>query len=164
MAKRIVLDSSVIVAFLRGEAERGATVRSALYQATLPQSGIRFFASTVAVAEVAYVEGLATDTLAEGFQRIDAFWSGSPVQLVEVHSRVAFGGRDLMRTRLVHHDQAQLPAVRKRAADVLHLATAIWLEADEFWTYDVADFARYPQSGVRVCEPYVDQMLLEGIP
>jgi predicted nucleic acid-binding protein len=159
---RIVLDSSVILSFLRRDPGRGEVVRSALYLASQTPIQTRFLASTVAVAEVAYVEGLAT-SLSDGFEVIDGFWAASPIQLVEAHAAIAFHARDLMRKRLLQHHQPQFPNVRKRAADVLHLSTAIWLEADEFWTYDVSDFARYPQSIVNVCEPHVSQMMLEGL-
>ncbi len=162
MVDRIVLDSSVILSYLRRDPGRGEVVRSALYQATQTPMQTRFLASTVAVTEVAYVEGLAIP-LSDGFEVIDRFWATSPIHLVEAHAAIAFRARDLMRQRLLEHDQPQFPNVRKRAADLLHLSTAIWLAADEFWTYDVADFQRYPQTLVSVCEPHVDQMMLEGL-
>jgi len=87
----------------------------------------------------------------------------APILLIEVNEVAVIRGRAMMRERLRSGQQPELPSARKRAADLVHLSTAIWLKVDEFWTYDSLDFSKYPQQDVTVREPYGEQMLMPGV-
>jgi len=162
MAKRIYLDSSVILAFLKGEPGRGDQVKAALFNASGTERSFQFFTSVLSLTEITYIENLP-GALEDGFARIDEFWRTAPILLVEVNMVAAVQGRMMMRDRLRTHKQSDVPSVRKRATDLVHLSTAIWLNVDEFWTYDVVDFSKYPQQRVVVREPYGEQMLMPGV-
>lgn len=162
MAERIYLDSCVILAFLKGEPGRGENIQSALFSASVSGSTIQFVTSVLSLTEITYIESLP-GSLEDGFAKIDDFWRTAPILLVDVNTVAASHGRTMMRDRLRSSNRPNLPSVRKRAADLIHLSTAIWLNADEFWTYDVTDFLNYPQQEVTVCESYGDQMLIPGM-
>ena len=162
MAKRVYLDSSVILAFLKGEAGRGEHVKAALFTASTPGSDLQFVTSVHSLIEITYIENLP-GSLEDGFSRIDDFWGTAPIQLIEVNEVAVIRGRAMMRERLRSGQQPELPSARKRAADPVHLSTAIWLKVDEFWTYDGLDFSKYPQQDVTVREPYGEQMLMPGV-
>lgn len=162
MVKRIYLDSSVILAFLKGETGRGDQVKAALFNASGTESSFQFFTSVLSLTEITYIENLPS-ALEDGFARIDEFWRTAPIALVEVNTVAAVQGRTMMRDRLRTSNQSDMPSVRKQATDLVHLSTAIWLNVDEFWTYDVVDFSKYPQQRVVVREPYGEQMLMPGV-
>lgn len=162
MAKRVYLDSSVILAFLKGEAGRGDHVKAALFTASTPGSDLQFVTSVLSLIEITYIENLP-GSLEDGFLRIDDFWGTAPILLVEVNAVTAVRGRSMMRDRIRSNQQSNVPSVRKRAADLVHLSTAIWLGVDEFWSYDLSDFSKYPQDDVTVCEPYGEQLLMPGV-
>lgn len=116
----------------------------------------------LSLTEITYIENLP-GSLEDGFAMIDDFWRTAPILLVDVNAIAATHGRMMMRDRLRSSKPSDMPSVRKRAADLVHLSTAIWLEVDEFWTYDVTDFSKYPQQDVTVREPYGEQMLMPGV-
>lgn len=162
MARRIYLDSCVVLAFLKGEAGRGEQVKAALFNASVSGSEIQFVTSVLSLIEITYIENLP-GSLEDGFTTIDDFWRTAPVLLVDVNAVAAILGRTMMRERLRSSQDSGMPSVRKRSADLVHLSTAIWLNVDEFWTYDITDFSKYPQREVTVCEPYGEQLLIPGV-
>ena len=159
MVSRVYLDSGVILSFLKQEPERVDIVQAALLRSVDPRNGLRFFTSSMSLVEVAYIESTYAPDI-DDISLIDTFWASHPIQIVEVNVLTALRGRDLLRNRAMNSNQSQPPLVRKRAADILHLATAEWLSVDEFWTYDLKDFLRYGVETLRICEPYTDQLML----
>lgn len=160
MPKVVALDSSVILAFLRREANRSSIIEAALLAAAEKPDEFQFYASVLTVSEIAYFEDQPELSEAD-IQLIDEFWDNAPIMLVESNLLIARRARDLFRGRARSAINPQLPKLRKRTLDVLHLATALWLKTDEFWTYDVQDFQKYDSVGVTVCQPYIDQLSLE---
>jgi predicted nucleic acid-binding protein len=160
MSKRVYLDSCVLISFLQNESGRADTVEAALRSAKNKGSDIEFVTSALAITEVAYLTDAAG--LLEGdIQAIDDFWDTSGVQFVEINRINAAQARDLLRSRARQIPNIPLSGGRRRAADALHLASAIALPCTEFWTYDTSDFLRYGVSAVRICEPYTEQL---GLP
>lgn len=159
MAKTVYLDSCVILDYIRGTQNRTEQLEVAMLQTQEGTGDIAFYSSPLSITEVAYIE--TEDAPGEvKTQLIDDFWDTAPIEMVEVHRLNSTIARDLLRQRASEHAFLQIPMARKRAADALHLATAIWLQADEFWTWDVKDFQRYPQTTVVVCEPYLLQTII----
>jgi predicted nucleic acid-binding protein len=156
MPRRVYLDSSVVLSCLKGENERVDVIEAVITEAARSPSNLQLFTSAISLAEVAYVEQLDLK-VEEGFLVIDEFWSSVPIVIVEVNQVNALEGRRLLRARTMTHTGSQLPQPRKCAADALHLGTAVWINADEFWTYDVKDFGKYPATSLTVCAPYSEQ-------
>lgn len=159
MAKRIYLDSGVILAYLRQEADRADIIEAVLLQAVSSTPEYVFFTSSLSLTEVAYVEGLHED-LPTTFAVIDEFWASVPITMLEVNEVNAIQGRSLLRDRAIANPNPQFARPRTRAADAIHLATALWLELDEFWTYDTRDLLQYPGHAIVICEPHTRQMML----
>lgn len=156
MPRTVYLDSSVVLAYLKGEKERVDIVDAVITEAAKRPGDLHLVTSALSLVEVAYVEQLDS-RMEQGFREIDEFWASAPIQIIEVNQVNALEGRRLLRERAAAHTSSQLPQPKKRAADALHLGTAIWMRSDEFWTYDVKDFGRYPVASLTVCAPYSEQ-------
>lgn len=156
MPKTIYLDSSVVLAYLKGEKGRVDIIEAVITEATRKIGSIRLITSAIALAEVAYVEQLDT-TMEDSFREVDRFWASVPITIVEVNQVNALEGRRLLRERAIANPNPQVPQPKRRAADALHLGTAVWMKSDEFWTYDTEDFGKYPVSSLTVCAPYSEQ-------
>jgi predicted nucleic acid-binding protein len=141
---------------LKGEKERVDIVDAIITEATKRPGDLRLVTSALSLVEVAYVEQLDSGRK-QAFREIDDFWASAPIQVVEVNQVNALEGRRLLRERAAANPNPQLPQPKKRAADALHLGTAIWMSSDEFWTYDVKDFGRYPVASLTVCAPHSEQ-------
>lgn len=153
MPKHIYLESSVHIAYLKEEAERADTIEAALRSAQGQDAHVEFFTSTISLVEVAYSTTLA-DTLEEDIARIDTFWAYAPIAFIEVNKINAEQARSLIRHRARNNPHPQIAGARRRAADALHLATALAMPCDEFWTYDSGDFVKYGTHQIKITEPY----------
>ena len=158
MAKTVYLDACVILSFLRGEAERQDVIDAWLTKANSGKD-IRLFTSTISVVEIVYLSERVEDFDAADFDKIDAFWRTAPITRVEVSAVVADAARAVMQNRLLNHQHAQRPEVRKRINDLCHVATAEFLKVDELWTYD-SDMKKYNLTSIPVFEPYALQPTL----
>jgi predicted nucleic acid-binding protein len=160
MPKRIYLESSVHIAYLKEEAERADTIEAVLRKSQEKAVDIEFVTSTISLVEVDYITGLA-DTLEEDIARIDLYWTHVPIKFIEVNKVNAEQARSLIRYRARNNPHPQIAGARKRASDALHLATAIALPCDDFWTYDTKDFVKYGTNQITISEPYAEQL---GLP
>lgn len=156
MPSTIYLDSSVVPAYLKGEKDRVDVIDTVITKATTNPGDLQLITSAISLAEVAYVEQLDL-TMEQGFREVDQFWASAPIMIVEVNQVNALEGRRLLRERAIANPNPQIPQPKRRAADALHLGTAVWMESDEFWTYDTKDFGKYPLTSLTVCAPYSEQ-------
>lgn len=159
MPRFIYLDSGVILAYIKQEVDRASIIETELLKATEGRSPYTFVTSCLSLTEVAYIESMI-ETLQPEHDLIDDFWNSAPVQLVEVNEVNARLARELLRSRAKAQTNPQIALAKKRAADALHLATAMQLNALEFWTYDVSDLLKYSVEGITICPPHTDQLAL----
>lgn len=155
MANRVYLDSNVVLAYLKQDSGRADIIEAAMTIASADKPEFIFYTSALSLAEVAYIEGLGDD-LAESFDAIDLFWASAPILIVEVNEINARRAREILRHRANSNPHPQVPQAKRRSADALHLATAVSLKLDEFWTYDLEDFRKYSVEPLRICNPYRD--------
>ena len=111
----------------------------------------------MSIAEVAFAkaekDGKVLDPAVEA--EIDTLWHpDSPVRLVEVSQLICIGARRLLR-------DAMIRAIPLRAADAVHLATAVMIgETNQFHTYDEKLRKCQPLVPFNISEPTTAQLLL----
>ena len=105
-------DSSVIIGYLGGQDDLAQTCNDIIDYAET--GGVRIYVSTLAMAEVAYLQGLGDQ---DSEEKIREFFGREYVLSVNVDPRVAEIARELVRKR---RDVQVL-----KPPDAIHLATAI---------------------------------------
>jgi predicted nucleic acid-binding protein len=146
-------DACVFISLLNSDPVRADVAKEILQQFETEKNG-QVVTSATSKVEVAYVASeRANRVLDESIiERMDQWWEASPIiQVVEFHDDVALLARDLIRRAIL--DKWQLKPI-----DAIHLATAQWIDAKEFHTYD----GRLLEKGERlvsfaVREPHVLQ-------
>lgn len=126
--------------------------------------GPTFWTSTLSVAEVAYfTEFAGMPNIDAGLSAIEEFWAERHVRLFEPTQRAMELARDFIRA-CVNAEKNRADTenkIRKRSVDAVHLGCAIWVNAQELWTYDGKFIELAPQSKkVRIREPWVSKLPL----
>lgn len=84
---------------------------------------------------------------------IDAMWNdASLLEFIEFNDNIAMIARDLMRSA------KEQGWVSIRPLDAIHLASAKWVNATDFITYDTKELTKYSQLiGIKIHEPILKQ-------
>ena len=155
----IYWDSSVFLSYINGEEERIQTVDSILDDIEHSDGKKKIVTSAMAKTEVAFSQNEKTHkTLDDDTEeKINALWEDeSVIAIIEVHPYISNLSRDLMR-------RSVLKGWKLTTVDAIHLASAQWVGAKEVHTFDskLEKFSEF--IGCKVCEPYVEQMLLPNV-
>ncbi|MGH2458772.1 MAG: type II toxin-antitoxin system VapC family toxin [Chloroflexota bacterium] len=130
--KRLYWDACVFLSYVNGHVERAPMIENVLQDARDSQGLVEIVTATISLTEVAggiTVQG-RTILTSEIEEKIDLLWADhSVVMLVELHQSIALEARRLVRAA---HDRAW----QLKPMDAIHLATAVWIRASEFSTYD----------------------------
>ena len=146
MSRRVYAETSVILSYMLKTAGRLEMVEAALREAT--EKRIELFTSVASIAEISYLtQGKSTrEPIPDDLDVIDSFWASGPLIIVEINISAAQLARDTFRHRAITKANSALPEARGHVIDALHLGTALWLDVDEFWTYDEKCFGKYRDS------------------
>ena len=145
-------DSSVFLAYINGEPARLPTIDALLAEIEADNQR-RIFTSTIARVEVAFAafEAHSSSLDPRALAEIDALWDDrSVVEVVELHDDIALGARNLMREAIPR-------GWSLKPLDAVHLATAQWLQAVEFHTYDTSLHKYGELTGLTIRAPYALQ-------
>ena len=148
--KRIHLDSSVYIAFQKGETIPAHNNLSRVYVAKLIFDGaeageVSLFTSTVSLVEVQRGQNVTQESESSISAKIDALFSRSSTQFVETDRDVAISARQI--------------AVRYgiRTMDAIQVASALRVGCHEAFFWDgtiVRKFSNAPLPDLLICEPY----------
>jgi len=151
----IYWDACVFLSYINGEHGR-VEVISQLLTDVASREGTKIVTSAMTKVEVAYGSaekcGRALDPATE--DAIESLWDGYEcIVTVEFHDAIALDARGLMRKAIEE-------GRKLRPMDAIHLATAAWVGAKEFHTYDPR-ILKYPVAGsYKISEPFVGQSRL----
>lgn len=137
---RPYLDSSVYIAAIRDEKNRGAIVRQVLDAAEKEQ--IQIVASTFVAAEVIRMKGESAPLSPDRESKIEAILRSDRILWVELDLTLALEARKLSRTHGL------------KPGDAVHLASAMRAKADVLFRYDDRFSAKDEIAGLALCEPF----------
>jgi predicted nucleic acid-binding protein len=154
--KRIYWDACVFISYIEQTADRIAVIDAIFHQAHSTRD-VEIFTSALSTAEVAFAETERINkALDPGIEKaLDDLWADPLIRLVEVNPVVGRIARDVVRTTMIEHET--LGTASLRSADAVHLATAQWINADEFHTYDQRLLRHSGLLGFPILEPIVPQ-------
>lgn len=163
MSRRVYAETSVILSYMLKTAGRIETVDAALREAQ--EKKIELFTSVASIAEISYLtqNESTREPLAGDLAIIDGFWAAGPMTVVEINVSAAQLARDTFRDRAIRRANPAVPEARGHVIDAIHLGTALWLNVDEFWTYDEKCFGKYRESvggRIRIAPPTTTQPTL----
>jgi predicted nucleic acid-binding protein len=151
------LDSCVFLALINKEANRFKVVEAILDDAEARECEV--YTSQLTVAEVAFAEQEKKKrTLSDTVEnKISKLWHPSaPTLLVDVHPNISAGARDIIR-QAMKDGWTRGEDWSVKPPDAIHIATAILMKAEKFFTYDDRLLRLRKKAGVDICEPFLVQ-------
>ncbi|OQY97514.1 MAG: hypothetical protein B6D41_03405 [Chloroflexi bacterium UTCFX4] len=145
----------MFIAYMTKEATRISTLESIVDDIENSDGKKKIVTSEMSQVEVAYTayEKTTRQLDAAYEQMLDDFWADdSVVELVEFHEQIAKDARMLIR------ESIRMGIKIVKPLDAIHLATAKWIDASEFHTYNLHHFQ--PLQNLvkcKICEPYIAQ-------
>lgn len=144
-------DANCFIKYLEADAIAMPTLETLMHNANRART-IQIATSVLSVMEVAFtqIERLDRALYPAEEAALDRLWTAPGILLVEFNERVARLAREIRRDDIMVHGYRT-----KNFADVVHLATARYIQAAEVNSYD-GGFLRYNMRyGLRVREPFV---------
>ena len=154
--KRVYWDSCIFISYIEQTPDRIAVIDAILHQAHNARD-VEIFTSVLSIAEVAFAETERINkALDPGVEMdLDRLWADPMIRLVEVNPVVCRGARDVVRTVMIRHETQEEPSLR--SADAVHLATAQWINTNEFHTCDHRLLRHTGLLGFPIIEPVIPQ-------
>ncbi len=148
-------DADVFLSYINGNPTRMPTLE-AILQSIGDNDYEKIVTSTISKVEVAWaaIEQLSRSLNPEEETRIDNLWDDSSVvELVDFNDDIALKARELMRKGM------EVGGKKLRTNDAIHLASAIWVNATEFNTYNEKHFKFFKGLvHIQIREPYTEQI------
>lgn len=156
---RIYWDANCFIAYIHKEPAHFATVEALLHEANSIKT-IQIVTSVLSIMEVTFTEMERKSrplSLTEQ-ATLDRFWSGSDgILLVDFNEAVGRHARDIRRDDLTSH------AIKTQTADLIHMATARYMDVDQVHSTD-PDVLRYNgRYGLSVTTPFTAKTRLPGM-
>lgn len=154
---RVYWDSCVFVSYLDADPHRIDTIEQIIDDIASDNQQV-IVTSQLSLVEVAFVEtekvsGVLNQDIVD---RIEGLWSDHHVlEIVELNPLVARRARELIRLAITD-------GRRLKPADAIHLATAEWVAASEFHTYDDKLKGYADMIGMPISAPHVPQPRIPG--
>ena len=148
--RRVLFDSSVYIAFLKGESipAAGGMTRaelSLLLFGAAEEERISAFTSTISIVEVRRGMELTQLSNQEHIRRIDGLFDRTRTRFVEVDRDVALAARSIANEYGLTN------------MDAIQIASAQAPDCEELFIWDgnvVRKFSEHPLSNLRICDPY----------
>lgn len=158
--KRIYWDANCFLHYLNRGYKWKAEVESLLHDADDPDGSIVILTSVLSKTEVAFtaMEKLNRILSSDEEAAIDALWTNHRgIVVEEYHDAIALKAREIKRLAMLKGKPG------RRTPDIIHMATAQFVEADEMHTteeklHKFSDIVGFP-----IIEPYVNQLRLPSV-
>lgn len=152
--ERTYCDTNVFMSYFNQVQER-LTVLESLFENISNANSKILITSAIAKVEVSWIETTAYSVSdSSDLEKLDGFWKDTDlVQIVEFNDSIAEIARNIMR-----HARKNGWKTNKWVIDSIHLATAKWANAKNYYTYD-KEFVKFePYIGITIGEPQPGQL------
>ncbi len=152
----IYWDANVFLLYLNGDPHWLPTLDVLVHAAI--QGDISIYTSVLSQTEVAFtaVEKTNGALSANEEARIDSLWKTRGIRVVEYNNFVALKARDIRRASMTHG------LTGHRAPDIIHMATAQFVNADEMHSTDPKLHRFSPLLPFSVCDPHTGMLSSPG--
>jgi len=151
---RIYWDADVIISYINDNPERIPTLE-AILESISKNDAKTIITSTISKVEVCWsaIEKTNRALSDEEVQKIDdLFEDYSVMALVEFNDEIAMMARDFMRNGMIQGGN------KLRTNDAIHIASAVWANAEELNTYNINHFKYFEQmADLIIREPVTNQ-------